>query len=78
MTPILTDILDSMSEKDLKQRLAYFEGRLDEAQRRSANKEPLPKAFSAGFTTDPIKTWPETIVLIKERITSIKEQLARE
>ncbi len=68
-------ILKLMSEEDLKQRLTYFEEKLDEAMRRSFAKERLAKTFSAGFTTAEIKSWPETIALIKERIARIKEQL---
>jgi hypothetical protein len=64
-----------MSEADLKQRLAYFQGRLEEAQRRSSAKEPHPRTFDAGYTTDTFKTWNESIAVIKERIASIIEQM---
>jgi hypothetical protein len=64
-----------MSEANLKERLAYFEGRLAEAQRRSAAKEPHPRTFDAGYTTDTFKTWAESIALIKQRIAGIQEQL---
>jgi hypothetical protein len=63
-----------MSEVDLRERLVYFEQRLAEAERMSVAKEPLPAKFSAGFTTERPKTWPETIKLIRERIASIRGQ----
>jgi len=43
----------------------YFEQRLNEAERMSVAKQPLPAKFSAGFTTERPKTWPETIKLIR-------------
>jgi hypothetical protein len=61
-----------LSESDLRERLVYFEQRLAEAERMSIAKEPLPAKFSAGFTTEKPKTWPDTIKLIKERIASIQ------
>ena len=64
-----------MSNDNLKQRLAYFEGRLEEAKRRNAAKEPHPRTFDAGYTTDTFKTWAESIAVINERIASIKSQL---
>ena len=64
-----------MSEADLRERLAYFEGRLHEAQRRLAAKEPHPRTFDAGYTTEIYKTWGESIAVIKERIARIKSQL---
>jgi hypothetical protein len=64
-----------MNEDYLKERLVYFEQRLADAERMSAAKERLPANFSAGFTTEKPKTWPETIKLMKERITGIKAQL---
>ncbi len=64
-----------MSEADLKQRLAYFQGRLEEAQRRSAAKEPHPRTFDAGYTTETFKTWNESIAVIKERIAGIIVQM---
>jgi hypothetical protein len=63
-----------MSEDDLRERLVYFEQRLTEAERMSVAKEPLPAKFSAGFSTERPKTWPETIKLIRERIASIQDQ----
>jgi hypothetical protein len=63
-----------MSETDLRQRLVYFEQRLAEAERMSLAKEPLPAKFSAGFTTERPKTWPDTIKLIKGRIAGIQDQ----
>jgi hypothetical protein len=63
-----------MSETDLRERLVYFEQRLNEAERMSVAKQPLPAKFSAGFTTERPKTWPETIKLIRERIASIQDQ----
>jgi hypothetical protein len=63
-----------MSEADLRERLVYFQQRLAEAERLSINREPLPAKFSAGFTTERPKTWPETIKLIRERIASIQDQ----
>ncbi len=64
-----------MSDKNLKERLAYFEDRLQEAQRRSAAKEPHPRTFDAGYTTETFKTWGESIAVLKERIAGIKGQL---
>jgi len=64
-----------VSEENLKQRLIYFEKRLEEAKRKSAAKEPHPRNFDAGYTTDTFKTWVESIALINERIDSIKNQL---
>jgi hypothetical protein len=64
-----------VSNDNLKQRLAYFEGRLEEAKRRNAAKEPHPRTFDAGYTTDTFKTWAESIAVINERIASIKSQL---
>jgi hypothetical protein len=67
-----------MSQTDSKNRLAYFEGRLEEAMRRSAAKEPHPRDFDAGYTTETFKTWRESIALIKERIVGIERQLKAE
>ena len=64
-----------MSKEDLKERLAYFQGRLEEAQRRLAAKEPHPRTFDAGYTTETFKTWGESIAVIKERIAGIQHQL---
>jgi hypothetical protein len=64
-----------VSKDNLNQRLAYFEGRLEEAKRRNAAKEPHPRTFDAGYTTDTFKTWAESIAVINERIASIKSQL---
>jgi hypothetical protein len=64
-----------MSQEDLKQRLGYFEQRLEEARRKNAAKEPHPRTFDAGYTTDIFKTWVESIAVINERISSIKGQL---
>lgn len=67
-----------MSKEDLQERLAYFQGRLAEAQRRSAAKEPHPRTFDSGYTTETYKTWNESIAVIKERIASITLQLTSE
>ena len=67
--------LSLMSQENLKDRLAYFEGRLEEAKRRSAAKEPHPRDFDAGYTTETYKTWGESIAVIKERIVGIQRQL---
>lgn len=67
-----------MSQINAKNRLAYFEGRLDEAMRRSAAKEPHPRDFDSGYTTETFKTWRESIALIKERIVGIERQLKAE
>ena len=67
-----------VSDADLKNRLAYFEGRLEEAVRRSAAKEPHPRNFDSGYTTETFKTWGESIALIKERIVGIERQLKSE
>jgi hypothetical protein len=64
-----------MNKADLQERLAYFQGRLEEAQRRSAAKEPHPRTFDAGYTTETFKTWNESIAVIKERIAGITAQL---
>ena len=64
-----------VSHDNLKNRLAYFEGRLEEAKRRSAAKEPHPRDFDSGYTTETFKTWGESIALIKERIVGIERQL---
>jgi hypothetical protein len=64
-----------MSDVNLQQRLLYFEKRLEEAVRRSAAKEPHPRKFDAGYTTETFKTWAESISLIKERIDNIRGQL---
>ena len=70
---------DSMAVKtdNLRTRLAYFEEKLEEAKLNFAAKESAPKTFSASFTTDPLKTWPEVIAVIKSRIADISEQLRR-
>jgi hypothetical protein len=67
-----------MSEEDLKQRLAYFQQRLEEAKRRHSAKEPHPRTFDAGYTTDTFKTWAESIAVIKERLATINDQLKAE
>jgi hypothetical protein len=67
--------LRAVSHANLKNRLAYFEGRLEEAMRRSAAKEPHPRNFDAGYTTEIFKTWAESIAIIKERIVGIRRQL---
>jgi hypothetical protein len=67
-----------MSEENLKQRLAYFEQRLEEAKRRHSAKEPHPRSFDAGYTTETFKTWSESIALINERLATINDQLKAE
>lgn len=67
-----------MNEENLKERLAYFQQRLEEAKRRHAAKEPHPRNFDSGYTTSIFKTWGESIALINERITSINNQLKAE
>jgi hypothetical protein len=64
-----------MSEKNLKERLAYFEQRLKEAQTKASLKEPHPRDFDAGYTTELCKTWADTIKLLNARIDGIKKQL---
>jgi hypothetical protein len=64
-----------MSEEDLKQRLVYFQQRLEEAKRRHSAKEPHPRAFDAGYTTETFKTWAESIAVINERLATINDQL---
>jgi hypothetical protein len=64
-----------VSHTNLENRLAYFEGRLAEATRRSAAKEPHPRDFDSGYTTETFKTWRESITIIKERIVGIQRQL---
>jgi hypothetical protein len=63
-----------MNEADLRQRLIYFEKKLVEAECMSIAREPLPPKFSAGFTTEKPKNWPEAIKLIRDRIASIQDQ----
>lgn len=67
-----------MSYSNLKSRLAYFEGRLEEAKRRSAAKESHPRDFDSGYTTETFKTWGESIAIIKERIVGIQQQMKLE
>ena len=64
-----------MSKENLKERLAYFERKLKEAQTKAALKEPHPRDFDAGYTTELCKTWADTIKLINTRISGIKEQM---
>ncbi|MGH9596418.1 MAG: hypothetical protein ACRD3K_06430, partial [Edaphobacter sp.] len=64
-----------MNKDNLKERLAYFEQKLEEAKRKSAAKEPHPRNFDAGYTTEIFKTWVESIAVINERISRIKSQL---
>jgi hypothetical protein len=64
-----------VSKEDLNRRLAYFEEKLEEAKRKNAAKEPHPRTFDAGYTTDIFKTWVESIAVINQRISSIKDQL---
>ncbi len=64
-----------MNEENLKERLAYFQQRLEEAKRRHSAKEPHPRNFDAGYTTDTFKTWGESIALINARLASINNQL---
>jgi hypothetical protein len=70
-----SDSLRAVSQENLKSRLAYFEGRLEEAKRRSAAKESHPRDFDSGYTTETFKTWNESIALIKERIAGIRKQM---
>jgi hypothetical protein len=67
-----------VSNSNLKSRLAYFEGKLEEAKRRSAAKETHPRDFDSGYTTETFKTWNESIAIIKERIVSIQQQMKSE
>src|SRR5271154_1421360 len=67
-----------MSEENLKQRLAYFQQRLEEAKRRHSAKEPHPRTFDAGYTTETFKTWAESIAVINERLATINDQLKAE
>lgn len=67
-----------MSNSNLQNRLAYFEGRLEEAKRRSAAKETHPRDFDSGYTTETFKTWNESIAIIKERIVGIQQQMKSE
>jgi hypothetical protein len=64
-----------MNEENLRERLAYFQQRLEEAKRRHSAKEPHPRNFDAGYTTDTFKTWGESIALINARLASINNQL---
>jgi hypothetical protein len=64
-----------VSKENLNQRLAYFQQKLEEAKRRNAAKEPHPRTFDAGYTTEVFKTWAESIAVINERIASINAQL---
>jgi hypothetical protein len=67
-----------MSEENLRQRLAYFQQRLEEAKRRHSAKEPHPRTFDAGYTTETFKTWAESIAVINERLAAINDQLKAE
>jgi hypothetical protein len=67
-----------VSNSNLQNRLAYFEGRLEEAKRRSAAKETHPRDFDSGYTTETFKTWNESIAIIKERIVGIQQQMKSE
>jgi hypothetical protein len=67
-----------MTKTNLKERLEYFEARLSEAKRRSLDREPHPRNFDSGYTTEIFKSWPESIALIKERIHGIQIQIAAE
>ena len=64
-----------MNEENLKLRLVYFEQRLEEAKRKHAVKEPHPRSFDQGYTKEILKSWPESIVLVKECILGIQFQL---
>lgn len=70
-----SDTFKAVSDTNLKSRLAYFEGRLEEAVRRSAAKESHPRDFDSGYTTETFKTWRESIAVIKQRIVAIQQQL---
>jgi hypothetical protein len=63
------------SEDNLRQRLAYFEERLELAKSRRDAKETRPRSFDEGYTTERLKTWAESIALITERINGINFQL---
>ena len=65
-----------MSRENLVERLVDFEGKLKEALREALAKELRLRTFDAGYTTDTLKTWAESISLIEERISSVKKQLA--
>jgi hypothetical protein len=67
-----------VSNSNLQKRLAYFEGKLEEAKRRSAAKETHPRDFDSGYTTETFKTWNESIAIIKERIVGIQQQMKSE
>jgi hypothetical protein len=67
-----------VSNSNLQNRLAYFEGRLEEAKRRSAAKESHPRDFDSGYTTETFKTWNESIAIIKERIVGIQQKMKSE
>ena len=64
-----------MNQDDLRQRLAYFEDKMEEALRRSKAKEPFSRKFSEGFTTEPIKDWRGAIEILGERLAGIRKQL---
>jgi hypothetical protein len=64
-----------VNQANLRDRLAYFEERLEDAKRRSTAKESHPRDFDAGYTTATFKTWGESIAVIKERIAGIQRQL---
>ena len=67
--------IKDMNEENLKLRLVYFEQRLEEAKRKHAAKEPHPRSFDQGYTKEILKSWPESIALIKERILCIEFEL---
>jgi len=64
-----------MNRDDMDQRMAYFAAKLDDAKQRAAAKQTYPKAFSAGFTTEKLKSWRDAISLIRERIADIEAQI---
>jgi hypothetical protein len=67
-----------MRTENLNERLLYFEGKLREAQTKHAAKEPHPRTFDAGYTVEIVKTWPDTINTINERIATIRKQIKRD
>jgi hypothetical protein len=67
-----------MSKINQKARLVSFERRLEEAQHNALAKEPFSSAFSAGFTTEKLKSWVEVINVIQDRIDRIREEASLE
>jgi hypothetical protein len=74
----LSYLVYTMRTQNLNERLLYFEAKLKEAEARCAAREPHPRSFSAGYSTEVYKTWTYTIAVIKAKIATIKGQMRRD